>query len=137
MTFGLWLRRWRQALDLSRPELAQQVGCSRPMIRQIETDINRPSAMLAVRLAQALGVPLDAQGRVVACARGQLSPAVLPLPSLTVAMAAPLPSSGYMPHLATARAAHGGSPALVLVLPRRVRPGPLLARACPDSGARQ
>jgi predicted ATPase/transcriptional regulator with XRE-family HTH domain len=101
MTFGLWLRRWRQALGLSRPELARQVGYSRPMIRQIEADINRPSAMFAVRLAAALGVPLDAQGRVVACARGQLSPAVLPLPSLAVAMAASSPSSGRLPHPTT------------------------------------
>jgi predicted ATPase/transcriptional regulator with XRE-family HTH domain len=101
VTFGLWLRRWRQALGLSRPELAQRVGCSRPMIRQIEEDMNRPSATLAVRLAAALGVPLDAQGRVVACARGQLSAATLPLPSLAVAMAAPSPSSGHMPHPAT------------------------------------
>jgi predicted ATPase/transcriptional regulator with XRE-family HTH domain len=88
-------------MDLSRPELAQRAFCSQAMIRQIEADANRPSETLALRLAEALGVPLDARGQVIACARGQLSMAVLPLPSLAAAMAAPLPATGHVPHPTT------------------------------------
>jgi predicted ATPase/DNA-binding XRE family transcriptional regulator len=96
-SFGTWLRRWRQALDLTRKDLAKRVGCSQATIRAIENDDRRPSAALASGLAVALGAPAAAQTRIVACAREFVTPAHLPLPSLAVAMAAPLPVPGNLP----------------------------------------
>ena len=37
-SFGAWVRRRRRALDLTREELAPQVGCSVVTIRRIEAD---------------------------------------------------------------------------------------------------
>jgi len=53
-SFGAWVRRRRRALDLTRNELAAQVGCSVMTIRHIEADERRPSKQLAMRLADCL-----------------------------------------------------------------------------------
>ncbi|MBV9602043.1 MAG: XRE family transcriptional regulator [Chloroflexi bacterium] len=97
VTYGLWLRRWRNALGLSRAALAEIVGCGQAMIKQIEDGSTRPSARLAARLAEALGAPLEARERIVDFARGQGDQTPLPLPNLAVAMAALTSTIGHVP----------------------------------------
>src|SRR6266508_6560848 len=108
-SFGAWVRRRRRALDLTRDELAAQVGCSVATIRRIEADERRPSKQLAARLADYLQLPAEEHAAFVQAARGELAvdrpaapaagvarssaggiapsdrdPATLPLPSGTV-----------------------------------------------------
>jgi len=52
------LRIARAERDLSQTDLARAVGVSRQTISSIETGQYGPSALLALRLAAALGVPL-------------------------------------------------------------------------------
>jgi DNA-binding XRE family transcriptional regulator len=52
------LREVRAAGELSQDELARTVGVSRQTISSIETRQYCPSALLAFRLAKALGVPV-------------------------------------------------------------------------------
>jgi len=42
-SFGDWLRQRRRELDLTRPELARQVGCSAITLRKLEAEERRPS----------------------------------------------------------------------------------------------
>lgn len=55
--FGRWLRRRRQALDLTQVALARRVGCSPDTIRKVEAGLRHPSRKTAGVLARALGVP--------------------------------------------------------------------------------
>lgn len=57
MTFGTWLKLRRKALDLTREQLAQQVGYSAATIRKIEAEERRPSEELIQRLAEILNLP--------------------------------------------------------------------------------
>src|SRR5690242_18747616 len=60
--FHLWMKQRRAELDLSRTELADLVGCSLAMIRQLEQGRRRPSRQLAERLARYLQIaPEDRQ----------------------------------------------------------------------------
>src|SRR5262245_33533078 len=72
-SFGAWVRQRRRALDLTREELATQIGCAAVTIRHIETDERRPSKQLAARLAD--GLQLDAEERpaFLQAARGELA----------------------------------------------------------------
>lgn len=63
LTFGQWLRRRRKSLDLTQDELAARVPCAKGTVRRLESDDLRPSKQLAERLADVLGVPLQAQAR--------------------------------------------------------------------------
>jgi transcriptional regulator with XRE-family HTH domain len=54
--FHLWMKQRRAELDLSRAELADLVGCSLAMVRQLEQGRRRPSRQLAERLARFLQV---------------------------------------------------------------------------------
>src|SRR5690349_17981294 len=54
--FHLWMKQRRAELDLSRTELADLVGCSLAMIRQLEQGRRRPSRQLAERLARYLQI---------------------------------------------------------------------------------
>src|SRR4051812_18428380 len=56
-SFGYWMRRRRKTLDLTQPELAQQVGCAVGTIQKLEGDERRPSKQLAARLADLLLIP--------------------------------------------------------------------------------
>ena len=53
------LRVARAELDISQDQLARMVGVSRQTISSIETGQYGPSALLAFRLAAALGVRVD------------------------------------------------------------------------------
>jgi DNA-binding XRE family transcriptional regulator len=52
------LRVIRAERDLSQTELADQVGVSRQTISSIETGQYVPSALLALRIARALAIPV-------------------------------------------------------------------------------
>ena len=56
-SFGEWFRQRRNALRLSREQLAVRAACSAPMIRRIEEGVRRPSLEMARALAAALQVP--------------------------------------------------------------------------------
>ncbi len=58
LTFGPWLQRRRQALQLTQPQLGQLAGCSTETIRKIEGDTRRPSVDVARLLATALQIPV-------------------------------------------------------------------------------
>lgn len=80
LTFGQWLRRWRQALDLTREELAGRVGCVAVTLRKIESDERHPSEQMAGRLADELGIAPELRSTFVDCARGRRSLSRLPPP---------------------------------------------------------
>jgi WD40 repeat protein/serine/threonine protein kinase/DNA-binding XRE family transcriptional regulator len=72
-SFGEWLRRRRRALDLTRDELALQVGCAAATIKKIESDERRPSRQLAERLASCLEIPPADQAAFLKAARAELA----------------------------------------------------------------
>src|SRR5215475_15035770 len=72
-SFGAWVRRRRRALDLTRDELAAQIGCAVTTIRHIETDERRPSKQLAARLADCLQLSADERPAFLQAARGGLA----------------------------------------------------------------
>jgi transcriptional regulator with XRE-family HTH domain len=65
--FGRWLREARMASKRTIAELAEELGMSANYIRILETRPDRPSELLAVRIAELLGK--DAE-EVVFLARG-------------------------------------------------------------------
>src|SRR5574341_904727 len=69
ITFGTWVREQRLAKGLTQAELAQRVPCSTAAIRKIEADQRRPSAQIAQRLAESLGIPAHHITAWVAAAR--------------------------------------------------------------------
>ena len=73
-TFGPWLKALRQALDLTRNQVAQQVGCAEITLGKIERDQRRPSKQIAELLANALQVPATARDQFVQFARGAGEP---------------------------------------------------------------
>ena len=69
-SFGDWLRQRRRELDLTREELAQQIGCSVVMLRKLEAEERRPSKPMAERLAEVLQVPPSDRASFLRFARG-------------------------------------------------------------------
>ena len=59
MSFGQHLRRLRKAAGLSRAELARQAGVPPSTLRNWEADRGFPGLPAALRLAAALGVPVE------------------------------------------------------------------------------
>jgi ATP/maltotriose-dependent transcriptional regulator MalT/DNA-binding XRE family transcriptional regulator len=59
MEFGRWLKRRRQALDLTQDALAELVGCAVSTLQKIEQGARRPSRDMAERLADVLDVPSE------------------------------------------------------------------------------
>ena len=74
-SFGYWLRLKRKALDLTREELASQVGYSAATIRKIENEERQPSAQVVERLATVFKIPQDERPAFLHFARGDLSSA--------------------------------------------------------------
>ena len=54
------LRDLRSELGLTQAELAERVGVSRKTINTVENGVFVPSTLLALKLAQALGRPVEA-----------------------------------------------------------------------------
>ena len=77
-SFGVWLRKQRRALDLSRQAFADQVGCAEVTLRRIEAGSLKPSKELATILLDKLGISEIERPRWIAFARGVSS---LPLPA--------------------------------------------------------
>jgi class 3 adenylate cyclase len=92
LSFGLWLKQLRKALDLTQEELAERVGCAVTTIRKLEGGALRSSKQIAERLAKELGLPLEEHGAFVREARAVItsdhrqpaSQAPAPLPTGTV-----------------------------------------------------
>jgi len=72
-SFGHWLEKQRKALDLTREEFAQKVGCSTSALRKIESDQRRPSRQLAELIARILEISPDERESFIQIARGDLS----------------------------------------------------------------
>jgi len=70
ISFGVWLRKQRRALDLSRQAFADQVGCAEVTLRRIEAATLKPSKELASVLLQKLGIPESERSQWIAFARG-------------------------------------------------------------------
>jgi predicted ATPase/DNA-binding XRE family transcriptional regulator len=69
-SFGYWLKLKRKALDLTREELAKQVGYSAATIRKIEDEERHPSAQVVERLAEFLKIPQNERESFLRFARG-------------------------------------------------------------------
>lgn len=69
-SFGAMVRRRREALRLTRGELADRVRCSEATIKKIERDERRPSAVVAALLAEHLLVPSGEREAFQLAARG-------------------------------------------------------------------
>lgn len=70
-SFGLWLRRKRKALDLTREGLADRVGCSAATIRKLETEERRPSVQIVELMAEIFNIAADERGAFIRFARGK------------------------------------------------------------------
>ncbi|MCB0110397.1 MAG: helix-turn-helix domain-containing protein, partial [Caldilineaceae bacterium] len=82
ISFGDWVQQRRLALDLTRPALAHQVGCSPITIKKIERDERRPSLQIAELLAKQLLVPESDRDKFLQIARGAYVPTPLSAPDL-------------------------------------------------------
>ena len=56
-SFGGWIQRRRRAMNLTRAELAEKVGCAAVTIKKIERDERKPSRQMAELLAEHLVIP--------------------------------------------------------------------------------
>ena len=56
---GNGLKAARSRLDLTQADLAERVGVSRKTINTVENGVFVPSTVLALRLARALGEPVE------------------------------------------------------------------------------
>lgn len=76
-SFGRWVTRRRQSLQLQRTELAARVGCAVVTLRKIEEDERRPSRQVAELLAAELAILPHERETFVRVARGELAVAHL------------------------------------------------------------
>jgi putative transcriptional regulator len=53
------IKQRRGELGLTQSELAEQVGVTRKTVNTVENGVFTPSAMLAIKLAQALGLSVE------------------------------------------------------------------------------
>ena len=70
ISFGVWLRQKRRALDLTQKALADQVGCAEITVRRMEADEYKPSNELARLVLEKLGIPEAERTAWVHYARG-------------------------------------------------------------------
>jgi predicted ATPase/transcriptional regulator with XRE-family HTH domain len=70
-SFGNWVGRRRKALDLTRQELAERVGCSLATIVKIESDERRPSRQIAELLVEHLEIEPEQRSLFIKIARQQ------------------------------------------------------------------
>lgn len=69
LTFGVWLRERRRALDVTQKELAQRVECAEITVRKIEANRLRPSRHLASAMLKNLNVPRREHETLIQLAR--------------------------------------------------------------------
>jgi predicted ATPase/DNA-binding XRE family transcriptional regulator len=97
LSFGVWIKRRRKALDLTQDDLAHLVGCSLETIRKIEGDARRPSRQIAALLAEHLELPPEEREDFIRCARAELRADRLPPPARGAARAAFVPAPSPAP----------------------------------------
>src|SRR5690242_11593276 len=85
LSLGMWIRRRRKALDLTREELAALIGCSAELVRKIEASARRPSKQTASLLARHLQLAPDELEAFVHAARADLTAERLPPPAQSIA----------------------------------------------------
>ena len=103
LSFGLWIKRRRKALDLTQDALAALVGCSKDLIVKIEGDARRPSREIAALLATHLQLAPEERDDFIRCARAELAPDRLPPPTRSAPRAAfVLPGHGCSTPVPTA-----------------------------------
>jgi predicted ATPase/transcriptional regulator with XRE-family HTH domain len=91
ISFGLWMRKRRKALDITQHELAQKVGCSDSLIFKIESDERRPSRQVAELLADHLEIPIEQHDLFLRVARQEKMVDHLgPIPPLSEPKPAPV-----------------------------------------------
>ncbi|MDQ3006285.1 MAG: helix-turn-helix domain-containing protein [Chloroflexota bacterium] len=70
ISFGMWLRKQRRGLDLTRQALANQIGCAEVTLRRIEAGTLKPSMELAGILLEKLGIAQTELPQWISFARG-------------------------------------------------------------------
>src|SRR5690349_10506246 len=96
--FGAWLKQQRRARDLSREQLAGQIGCSISLLEKLETGERRPSRQVAARIALCLSIPIEEQADFLIAARaGRALPDVGQVPAHTAPSAAAPPRIDRLP----------------------------------------
>jgi predicted ATPase/transcriptional regulator with XRE-family HTH domain len=70
VSFGAWIASRRKALDLTREQVTECVGCSVSHLRKIEADERRPSRQIAELLARCVEIPPEERPTFVQVARG-------------------------------------------------------------------
>src|SRR5215211_519249 len=92
-SFGAWIQRRSKALDLTKADLAERIGCALGTVRKIETDERRPSKQIAARLADQLQLASGELAVFLKAARAEvgvdrLAPAtqLVPSPALDAAL---------------------------------------------------
>ena len=72
-SFGQWLKQRRKALDLTREDLAKQIGCAAVTIYKIESDERRPSKQIAELLSEYLNITPAERATFINFARTEAS----------------------------------------------------------------
>ncbi|MFN8484139.1 MAG: tetratricopeptide repeat protein [Anaerolineae bacterium] len=80
LTFGQWLKRRRQALGMTREDLAGRIGYSVGMLRKVEGDERTPSLQFAQLLAEHLAIVPEERAAFFSFARDDLAIESTPLP---------------------------------------------------------
>jgi len=70
LSFGVWLRKQRRALDLTRQAFADQVGYAEVILRRIEAGTLKPSKELTGIIQEKLGIPETELPQWISFARG-------------------------------------------------------------------
>src|SRR5690349_6691314 len=70
ISFGVWLRKQRRALDLTRQAFADQVGCAEVTLRRIEAGTLKPSRELANIILEKMGIREAERPQWISFARG-------------------------------------------------------------------
>ncbi len=101
--FGAWLKQQRRACDLSREQLAGQIGCSISLLQKIEIGERRPSRQIAARIALCLAIPAEQRDAFLAAARSGIAPfdrgqVLAPTAAITAVPVAEPTSSATPPH---------------------------------------
>src|SRR5262245_34744582 len=100
-TFGMLLRRYRKARDLSQEALAQQAFCALDTIKKLESGRRRPSRQLATQLALVLGLSAPERDACLERARAASVPEPMAPPIPAPTTPTPAPAHRPLPHQVT------------------------------------
>lgn len=89
LSFGQWLKRRRQALGMTRDDLARRVGYSVSMLRKVEGDERVPSRQLVELLAEHLDIATAERVVFLSFARDDLTVDPPPIPTVVPVLARP------------------------------------------------